>query len=161
DVLAVFDTTGAQRPILLASTAGDVGALVLQFVHRHPEHCSALILANTTACMTAKPDYPEGLSPDGVKTVIEMFERNYGREEGSPSVAPSRSHDPAFRAWYARAQRMSGVPRGGADSLRPLMELDARALLPSIRVPTLVIGREKYFIPPAQSRYMADHIPGA
>ena len=42
-----------------------------------------------------------------------------------------------------------------------LAETDVRDLLPSIRVPTLVLHREEEFIPVERARYLAEHIPGA
>ena len=40
--------------------------------------------------------------------------------------------------------------------------MDVRAVLPTIRVPTLVVHHaDDSFIPPAQGKYVADHIPGA
>ena len=47
--------------------------------------------------------------------------------------------------------------------MMPLMaELDVRALLPTIRVPTLVVQHtDDPIIPPAWGKYVADHIPGA
>jgi class 3 adenylate cyclase len=41
-------------------------------------------------------------------------------------------------------------------------ELDVRAVLPTVRVPTLVVQHaDDPFITPAMGRYVADHIPGA
>ncbi len=41
------------------------------------------------------------------------------------------------------------------------VEIDVRDLLPSVRVPTLVLHREEEHIPVECARYMAEHIPGA
>ena len=38
---------------------------------------------------------------------------------------------------------------------------DVRAVLPAIRVPTLVIARAESPVPPEHGRYLAEHIPGA
>jgi pimeloyl-ACP methyl ester carboxylesterase len=41
-------------------------------------------------------------------------------------------------------------------------ELDIRALLPTVRVPTLVVQyTNDSLVPPAYGKYIADHIPGA
>jgi class 3 adenylate cyclase len=41
-------------------------------------------------------------------------------------------------------------------------ELDVRAVLPAVRVPTLVLQHtDNQFIPPAQGKYVAEHISGA
>ncbi len=42
-----------------------------------------------------------------------------------------------------------------------LTETDVTDLLPSIRVPTLVLHREEEFIPVELARHLAEHIPGA
>ncbi len=43
-----------------------------------------------------------------------------------------------------------------------IAELDVRALLPTVRVPTLVLQHaDDLFIPPTQGKYLADHISGA
>ncbi len=42
------------------------------------------------------------------------------------------------------------------------MEVDVRAVLPTVRVPTLVVQHaDDVIIPPAKAKYIADHIPGA
>ena len=47
--------------------------------------------------------------------------------------------------------------------MMPLVtEVDVRAVLPTIRVPTLVVHHaDDAIIPPAKGRYIAEHIPGA
>ena len=43
-----------------------------------------------------------------------------------------------------------------------LSELDVRAVLPTVRVPTLVVQHtDDSMVPPAAGKYVADHIPGA
>ena len=47
--------------------------------------------------------------------------------------------------------------------MMPLVaESDVRAVFPTVRVPTLILQHtDNPFIPPAQGKYLADHIPGA
>ena len=41
-------------------------------------------------------------------------------------------------------------------------EVDVRAVLPTIRVPTLVLHHaDDQFLPPAKGKYIAEHIPDA
>ncbi len=43
-----------------------------------------------------------------------------------------------------------------------LIELDVRAVLPTIRVPTLVLQHsDDVRVPPAKGKYIAEHIPDA
>ena len=59
-------------------------------------------------------------------------------------------------------ERLAASP-GTVALMMPLMtELDVRAVLPTIRVPTLVVHHaEDALVPPAKGRYIAEHIPGA
>jgi class 3 adenylate cyclase len=70
--------------------------------------------------------------------------------------------DPRFRTWWTRYQRQS-VPLGLVKSTFDWFgEVDVRAALPLIRVPTLIVARkEARFHTPAHSRYLAEQIAGA
>ena len=55
-----------------------------------------------------------------------------------------------------------GKPRTVALMMPLVAEMDVRALLPAIRVPTLVVQHtDDPVIPPEWGKYVADHIPGA
>ena len=59
-------------------------------------------------------------------------------------------------------ERLAASPRTVALMLPLVTEMDVRAVLPTIRVPTLVVQHaDDPFIPPEKGRYVADHIPGA
>ncbi|MCI0355421.1 MAG: adenylate/guanylate cyclase domain-containing protein, partial [Acidobacteria bacterium] len=63
---------------------------------------------------------------------------------------------------FARILRASSSPKRAAECLRYWMQLDVRAYLPAIRVPTLVFTPETSpLLPLALFRYVAEHIPGA
>ena len=65
-------------------------------------------------------------------------------------------------AAVGRHDRLAASPRTYALLLPLLTEVDVRAVLPSIRVPTLVLQHaDDLMIPPAWGKYVADHIPGA
>jgi class 3 adenylate cyclase/DNA-binding CsgD family transcriptional regulator len=70
--------------------------------------------------------------------------------------------DERFRAWWATYLRMSASPGAAVALTRMNMEVDVRAALPTIRVPTLIIHRtDDLTLPVEGSRYMAERIPGA
>ncbi|MFN2590023.1 MAG: adenylate/guanylate cyclase domain-containing protein, partial [Actinomycetota bacterium] len=76
--------------------------------------------------------------------------------------APSQARDPEFRRWLAKFMRAAATPRAVGAQLRYLFALDARAVLPLIRQPTLVVHTKDVALVPIQhGRYLADHIPGA
>ena len=60
-------------------------------------------------------------------------------------------------------ERLAASPRtASSHDASHVSELDVRAVLPTIRVPTLVVHHsDDVFIPPAKGKYIAEHIPGA
>jgi pimeloyl-ACP methyl ester carboxylesterase len=73
-----------------------------------------------------------------------------------------RADDPRFTAWYAKKTRVIAGPAAAEAYFRSMFAADARALLPAIQVPTLVLHRTAYsFMPLGHGRFMADNIDGA
>lgn len=57
---------------------------------------------------------------------------------------------------------LGGSPKAALNWYRMATELDARDVLPAVRVPTLVVHRtDDRSVPVEAGRYLADHIPGA
>jgi len=163
DCLAVLDTVRAGAPVMLAEGTAEVGPLVLQFATRHPARCSGLILANTGACPVAREGYPEGLTDAARLELREEILRSWGTPDFAADLAvPSRAGDESFRRWWAKLSRAMASPRAVAENLDCWDELDCRALLPGLSLPTLVLAATHFRIHPVeQSRYVARHIPGA
>jgi len=160
DLLAVLDATGAKAPVLLGVV--DAGPLILKFVERHPERCSGLLLACTTACLPQTKDYPQGHSAKQARELLEMMSEKWGSEDFAALWVPSQANNPTVLRWYAKFQRAMASPREVTENLRESQLIDARAVLPKVQVPTLVLGRrEARVFTAAQSQYIADHIPGA
>ena len=66
-----------------------------------------------------------------------------------------------IRATWARMERLAASPATVALMMPLVAELDVRAVLPTIRVPTLVLHHaDDPFIPPERGKYIADHILG-
>ena len=75
---------------------------------------------------------------------------------------PDMPWNDEMRASFARHERLAASP--GTLALMPPMvtALDVRAVLPTIRVPTLVIQHaDDRFFAAARGKYVADHISGA
>ena len=67
-----------------------------------------------------------------------------------------------IRATWARHERLAASPATFALLIPLLTEIDVRTVLPTIRVPTLVVQHaDDPFIPPEWGKYVADHIPDA
>jgi class 3 adenylate cyclase len=72
------------------------------------------------------------------------------------------ARDPGFREWWGRVERYGASPAVGRESMALEAQLDVRAILCDVRVPTLVLCRPDAPWPGADhSRYLAEHIPGA
>jgi class 3 adenylate cyclase len=75
---------------------------------------------------------------------------------------PEMPWNEEIRARWARHERLAASPGTVALMLPLLAELDVSAVLPTVRVPTLVVQHaDDLLIPPEWGRYIADHIPGA
>src|SRR6201999_1280121 len=75
---------------------------------------------------------------------------------------PSVAGDPEFCRWWARLLRQGTSPTGALALLDLYREIDIRAVLPTIAVPTLVLPRvDDLVVGEPQGRYLADSIPGA
>jgi class 3 adenylate cyclase len=164
DVRAVLDAVESERAVLFAT--GDGGFLGTVFAATYPERTAGLVLFNSTPRFTRSPDTP------WLRTRAEVEERNqavirvWGDLEGMANLLkdrgamPSASHDELVHS--ARRARLSHSPGAVAAYLLANLDLDVRDVLPSIRVPTLVMYRTVPPFPLEQSaRYLAEHIPTA
>ena len=86
----------------------------------------------------------------------------WGSGEIQHLANPDMPWNEEIRAAWARLERLAASPRTLALVTSLVAELDVRAVLPAIRVPTLVLHHtDNPMIPPAKGRYIAEHIPGA
>ena len=75
---------------------------------------------------------------------------------------PDMPWNEEIRTTWARMERLAASPRTVALMLALTAELDVRAVLPTVRVPTLVLHHtDGVIIPPAKGKYIAEHIPDA
>ena len=160
DIQAVMDAVGARRAVVVgASEAGPTAAL---FAATHPESVEALILVGAMARWTSAPDYPWARSPLTYKMVMRTMQASWGTGITMPLYVPSRWTDTGLRSWWARLERAGTGPGALRALLEANMNLDIRPILPSIRVPTLVVhsvGDRAVKI--GGSRFIAGAIPNA
>jgi class 3 adenylate cyclase len=161
DVLAVLDAAVGSEPVALVGW-GDAGAAAIQFSVTHPERVSALVPVNSYAHHVREDGYPWGLPRASLERVAAAIQE--ARDTGAilELLAPSRSTDERFRAWWARAQRLGVSAERYGEISRVAVERDIRPLLASVSVPTLVLHREdNRNVRLGAGRYLAEHIPGA
>jgi class 3 adenylate cyclase len=161
DVVAVLDAAGSQRAAVYAQLEG--GAMATLFAATHPERATALVLYESMARMSWAPDYDW---PPRREERLAFLDNggldNWGDGSRVVGLSPSSNQNPRLREWFARLERLSASPGTAAKLMRMNSEIDVRAVLPSITVPTLVLHRaDDVFIDIRHSRYLAQHIPGA
>ncbi|KUI20680.1 hydrolase [Mycobacterium lehmannii] len=154
-ISAVLDELGSREAILIAG----VGALAagILFAATHPSRTIALVVlegyADPNAARVSGPSPEEVLA-----AMIDMW----GRGESQHILNPDMPWNEEIRAAYARFERLSASPSTAASMMRFMSEMDVRALLPAIRVPTLVIQHtDDAVVPRDWGKYVADHIPAA
>jgi class 3 adenylate cyclase len=160
DVLAVLDAVGSEDSALLGVSEG--AAMCLLFAATYPSRTTAIILVGGYARRLAAPDYPPGQSVDQQRAFLEEIERDWGGPVGLDIRAPSKLGDTRFRENWARYIRMGASPGAVLALTRMNAEIDVRAVLDAIHVPTLVLHRTgDRTIPLEAGRYLAEHIPDA
>jgi class 3 adenylate cyclase len=130
------------------------------FAASHPERTKALVLHNPTARYRWAEDYPEGMSAKVMERWLTTLRRTWGTGFAQGLRAPSFAGDARLRRWAARGERLLGTPDEMAWRRRAALEVDLRAILPTVSVPTLVLYRHETRTAPL-ARYVGQHIPGA
>ena len=160
DLRAVMDAAGCERAALFGVSEG--GPMCQLFAATHPDRASALALYGTYARATRAPDYPIGWPPALMDTFNQTMVERWGGPVGVEQFAPSHAGDPEFREWWARLLRSGTSPHGATALLALYKELDTRAVLANIGVPTLILHRrDDILVREPQAAYLAEHIPGA
>jgi class 3 adenylate cyclase len=160
DIRVVMDAVGSQSANLVLTSL--YGAMLL-FAATYPERINALVLYDCYPRFTQGDDYPYGMAAEFYEEWLEAALAMWGTGASARMDVPSRNGDKVFRQWRARAERLSASPRAVTTYWRQVQgQLDMRAVLPTIRVPTLVVHHEdRLGYPLDHGRYLADQIPQA
>jgi class 3 adenylate cyclase/pimeloyl-ACP methyl ester carboxylesterase len=160
DVRAVMDAAGSERAALVGVSEG--GPMSLLFAATYPERAIALVLYGSAARFSRGDDYPWGWSQEWVTAFAREIDEAWGRGALLDIFAPSVATDEKAREWWAHFQRQAASPAMARALMKAVTEIDTRAILPAIRIPTLVIHRSgERVVPVGCARYLAQHIPGA
>jgi pimeloyl-ACP methyl ester carboxylesterase/DNA-binding winged helix-turn-helix (wHTH) protein len=160
DVRAVMEAAGSERAVLMGVSEG--GPLCSLFAATYPARTEALVMIGSYARRLRDVDYPWGPTLEERDRFCQRLLDEWGGPVGIDERAPSRANDPEFRSWWASYLRMGASPGAAVALTRMNAEIDIRAVLPTIRVPTLVIHRSgDQCLRVEEGRYLASHIPGA
>ena len=160
DVRAVMDAVGSTQAALFGVSEG--GPMCCLFAATYPEKTRALVMFGTYARRIRDPEYPWAPTAEQRERFLEEIRDRWGEPVGIDERAPSMRHDPAFRSWWATYLRMGASPGAAVALTRLNAEVDVRQVLPTIRVPTLVLHRSgDRCLKVEEGRYVASQIPGA
>jgi class 3 adenylate cyclase len=151
-ITAVLDDLGSSEAVLIASNTAFAPAAL--FAATHPSRTTALVVLDGYADAGGTP-----LVRDEVQAASV---RMWGTGESQHVVNPDMPWNDEIRATWARMERLATSPATRALMMPLMTEVDVRAVLPTIRVPTLVLHHtDNATIPPAKGKYIAEHIPDA
>jgi pimeloyl-ACP methyl ester carboxylesterase len=160
DVRAVMDEVGSERAVLMGHSEG--GNMCVLFAATYPERTEALITFGIYVKRVRSADYPWAPTAEERQEWLDLLARDWGGTVDLSTIAPSVAEDEAFARWWARYLRMSAEPQAAVALGRMNTEIDVRAILPTIRVPTLILHNvEDRDVKIEEARYIAARIPGA
>ena len=161
DLRVVLDACNSKQAILVGMSEG--GALAMLYAATFPERVRGLVLCGAFARMTTAPGYSYGYPPEEMDRLKGYIRGGWGKGASLRPIAPKElRQDPEFLDWVAFAEQEGTSPGSALDLLDMNLRIDLRALLPAIRVPTVILqADEDKMIHPASGRYLAEHIPNA
>jgi class 3 adenylate cyclase/pimeloyl-ACP methyl ester carboxylesterase len=153
DVRAVMDAVGSQQAILFGNSEGC--AMSALFAATYPERVSKLLLYG---------GYVNRLDLSSKQREERALERAklWGTGAMLKGVAPNLFANPDAVAQFGKYERLSATP-GAAKAFALLnTQIDVSAILPTVRVPTLVLHRQgDTIVPIERGRDLASLIPNA
>ena len=151
DVRAVMDATGSKRAVLMGFSEGC--AMSALFAATYPERALKLLLFGGFAHSTMTADF---------ETQVAEQLKTWGSGESLKMAWPSLIAKPQGIDMMAKIERLSASP-GAIKALTFLnAQIDVRPILPTIRVPTLVLHRSGDLqVPVKAGRTLASQIPDA
>lgn len=153
-----MDSVGSPRAAIFGASEG--GNMSMLFAATYPERTIALCIFGSTAKRIRVPEYPWAPSWEERLEGFDEVERQWTSGLSWDDVAPSL--DPAGLAELSRYYRRCASPGATVALMKMNTHVDVRDVLPSIRVPTVVMHRtEDRDAKVEEGRYIARHIPGA
>ncbi len=141
DIRAVLDSVGAERATLVGM--GEGGQTCAVFAATYPERTEALVLVNTPARAVSAEDYPYGVVEDEWRARLRTIREHWGERDYFEAQAReiNPTADEEFLEWFVTCQRFCASPGAALTFYRAYGETDLRDILPTIRVPSLVLYR--------------------
>lgn len=156
DVRAVMDAVGSERATIFGASEG--GNMSILFAATYPQRVAALCTFSCFAKRIWSSDYPWAPTPEERQLTYEAIERDWAA--GFATTAPSL--DPERMAQLVTYYRRCASPGAALALMKMNTQIDVREVLPTIRVPTLVMHRTSdRDVTIEEGRFLARQIPGA
>jgi pimeloyl-ACP methyl ester carboxylesterase len=165
DLVTVLDEVGSLEAALFGhDDGGQVGALLAA---SRPDRLRALILFATSPATVSRPNAPWSSSEAEWESWLAWTVEHYGSRESvirdlqetSSSRSAGNEHDVE---WIGKLYRFGASPSAFLALHRLSMQLDVTDILPTIRVPSLIIHRhDDPVVGVEASRFIAATIPEA
>ena len=151
-ITAVLDDLGSREAVMVAADGAFAAAAL--FAATHPSRTKALVALDCYAAAIGGP-----LDAEEVTAVMADM---WGTGEFQHVLNPDMPWHDEIRGAWARMERLAASPATVALMMPMVSGMDVRALLPTVRVPTLVVHHsDDSMIVPSMGRYVADNIPDA
>ena len=160
DVHTVMDAVGSERAVLVGVSEG--GPMCSLFAATYPDRTAGLVMIGTYAKRIWDQDYPWAPSEEQRQSFFDLMSREWGGPVGIEDRAPTMAADPEFRQWWAEYLRMGASPGAALALTKMNADIDVRPILPSIRVPSLIIHRAgDLCLKVEEGRFVASQIPNS
>ena len=137
DVRAVMDAVGSERAAIFGASEG--GNMSMLFAAAYPERTTALCTFGCTARRLRTDDYPWAPTWEERQEGFASVESQWASGLMWDDIAPSL--DAAGLAELSRYYRRCASPGAAVALMKMNSFVDVRDVLPSIRVPTVVMHR--------------------
>ncbi len=163
DTLAVLDAAGSERAVLFGFEDGCIVDILL--AASQPSRVSGLVLFAPWVSYWKTEDHPWGWTIEEADEWMERLDRSWGTDEFSrynlEGLVSEDRLTPEFIRRWTRYWRLATSPAGAMAIERMEREIDVRAVLPAVRVPTLVMHRAGDDMLYRGGRWIAEQMPGA
>lgn len=161
DTLALMDTLGLQRAHVLGLSMG--GMIAQELVINHPDRIIGLILVSTH-CGGSEQVRPSAEVDDLFQKMVYVADAE-SKIKAAPTLFDRQTLEnfPEIAKRYAEISLKHPVSSVTlVKQWQAVLKHDSFSRLPKITLPTLVLtGSTDLLIPPANSKILADRIPGA
>ena len=138
------------------------GSLCALFAAIHPDRTAALITVGAYAKWINAEDYSFGTQPEDAEQWFQQVENDWGQPIAIEFISPSLMDDERHRQWLAKYYRSSASKSDALALLKMGADIDLRAILPTISVPSLVLqAKGDLTTSPEAGRDLARRIPDA